>query len=528
MEQYLVYLRKSRKDRDTEMQTGVFDTLQRHRDTLLNLANSRGYTISGIFEEVVSGDTIAERPEMQKLLAAVETGKYTGVLVMEVPRLARGNTRDQGTVAETFKYSDTKIVTPDKVYDPSDEADEEYFEFGLFMSRREYMAINRRLQRGRIASLNEGKYIAGTPPYGYRKVKIEHQKGYTLEINPEQARVVKEIFRLYTDGDPRPDGTLDPIGSYAIANQLNTQGIPSPGGMKWSAVSVRDVLKNPTYAGYVRWAYRPQTKQMVGGELTVSYPVNKDCKLQKGVHAPIISELTWRRAMASMRDRSHAPVPSAKHIANPLAGLLYCSVCGRSLVQLPKGTKSGPTVMCPTSKCPTVGSHRDVVEQALMESLSDWLISYRIKIRPLPEQGAEQREESESALASAQKNLEKLSAQKGKLYDLLEQGIYTQDVFLERSRLLASRITEAEAAVQRLHQHLASINEAEQTRSQLIPRVQNVLDVYNTLDNPTDQNALLKSVLDHVIYSKSVGGQWKESDMQLYIFPKISPFENGL
>ena len=82
MEQYLVYLRKSRKDRDTEMQTGVFDTLQRHRDTLLNLANSRGYTISGIFEEVVSGDTIAERPEMQKLLAAVETGKYTGVLVM--------------------------------------------------------------------------------------------------------------------------------------------------------------------------------------------------------------------------------------------------------------------------------------------------------------------------------------------------------------------------------------------------------------------------------------------------------------
>ena len=96
---------------------------------------------------------------------------------------------------------------------------------------RHSMAINRRLQRGRIASLNEGKYIAGTPPYGYRKVKIEHQKGYTLEINPEQARVVKEIFRLYTDGDPRPDGTLDPIGSYAIANQLNTQGIPSPGGM---------------------------------------------------------------------------------------------------------------------------------------------------------------------------------------------------------------------------------------------------------------------------------------------------------
>ena len=80
--------------------------------------------------------------------------------------------RDQGTVAETFQYSGTKIITPDKVYDPADEADAEYFEFGLFMSRREYKAINRRLQRGRMASLSEGKYIAGTAPYGLSLIHI--------------------------------------------------------------------------------------------------------------------------------------------------------------------------------------------------------------------------------------------------------------------------------------------------------------------------------------------------------------------
>ena len=37
---------------------------------------------------------------------------------------------------------------------------EEYFEFGLFMSRREYNTIKRRLQRGRLASVREGKYVA--------------------------------------------------------------------------------------------------------------------------------------------------------------------------------------------------------------------------------------------------------------------------------------------------------------------------------------------------------------------------------
>ena len=107
MKQYLIYLRKSRKDRDLELQTGHFDTLQRHRDALLALAKQRGYSIAHIYEEVVSGDSIADRPEMQKLLAAVETGAFEGVLVMEVPRLARGNTKDQGVVAETFQYSGT-------------------------------------------------------------------------------------------------------------------------------------------------------------------------------------------------------------------------------------------------------------------------------------------------------------------------------------------------------------------------------------------------------------------------------------
>lgn len=509
-----------------EQETGVFDTLQRHRDTLLELAASRQYAVSAIFEEVVSGDTIAERPEMQRLLSAVETGTYGGVLVMEVPRLARGNTRDQGTVAETFKYSGTKIITPDKVYDPADESDEEYFEFGLFMSRREYMAINRRLQRGRKASLNEGKYIAGTPPYGYHKKKIEHQKGYTLEVDQAAAPVVREIFQLYTLGCPQPDGRLEPIGSHAIANRLNAQGIPSPGGIQWSASGVRDILKNPTYAGYLRWAYRPQTKQMMDGILTTSYPVNKECQLRKGLHEAIISEQTWALAKATICSRRHAPVPNSKQLTNPLAGLLFCSVCGHSLVQLPSGNHGSPMIMCPTANCPTVGSRRDIVEQLVLKSLSQWLKDDWIQIEQLP--SADHHKDLERALTAAQKNVEKLNNQKNKLYDLLEQGIYGKDVFLERFRVLDGKITEAVNEEQNLRCHLKTVHEAEQARSPLAAQDQNVLNLYRFLKSPLDQNTLLKSVLDHVIYSKAIGGQWKQSDLKLYIYPKIAPFENEL
>lgn len=520
MKPYLIYLRKSRRDRELELQTGSFDTLRRHRDALLALAEQRGYPVAGIFEEVVSGDTIAQRPEMQKLLAAVETGGYAGVLVMEVPRLARGNTRDQGVVAETFQYSGTKIITPDKIYDPTDEADEEYFEFGLFMSRREYKAINRRLQRGRLASLDEGKFVAGTAPYGYRKVRIPHQKGYTLEPDPEKAGVVQAIFRLYTAGEPQPDGTARPLGSRGIANLLNAGGTPSPGGVQWTASAVRDVLKNPTYAGYLRWAYRPVKKQMVDGSVVRSTPVNRDMPLRKGLHPPLISGEAWAAAQSAMANRSHAPVPERRKLSNPLAGLVYCSICGRSLVQLPQGNRGAPLLLCPTAGCASVGSRRDVVESALLDSLRDWLGQYRLSA-PAEEDDGEP--DLARALTRARRDLASLSRQRDCLYDLLEQGVYTRDTFVERSRLLSGRAAAAEKQIRSLEAHLSSLREASDAQKSLIPKIRHVLDLYPSLETPAERNALLKSVLDHAVYRKSAGGRYRESDMELYVFPKISP-----
>ena len=153
---FCMYLRKSRADADAEAR-GEGETLARHEKALLEVSKRGHYNVTEIYREVVSGETIAARPVMQRLLSEVEQGAWEGVLVMEVERLARGDTIDQGIVAQTFKFSDTKIITPIKTYDPANEYDEEYFEFGLFMSRREYKTINRRLQRGRVASVKEDR-----------------------------------------------------------------------------------------------------------------------------------------------------------------------------------------------------------------------------------------------------------------------------------------------------------------------------------------------------------------------------------
>ena len=111
--QYLIYLRKSRADQEAELR-GEGETLARHEKALLELARRQHLPIADIYREVVSGETIASRPMMQQLLSEVEQGVWDGVLVMEVERLARGDTIDQGIVAQAFKLSDTKIITPIK------------------------------------------------------------------------------------------------------------------------------------------------------------------------------------------------------------------------------------------------------------------------------------------------------------------------------------------------------------------------------------------------------------------------------
>ena len=101
MEHYCIYLRKSRKDEEAETK-GEGETLARHEKILINLAKKMNLPIGKIYREVVSGDSISARKEMQDLLQDVENGMWRGVIVMEVERLARGNTLDQRNCIKYF------------------------------------------------------------------------------------------------------------------------------------------------------------------------------------------------------------------------------------------------------------------------------------------------------------------------------------------------------------------------------------------------------------------------------------------
>lgn len=523
---YCLYLRKSRADVEAE-EHGEGETLERHKKALLELARRKKLDITQVYPEIVSGETIAARPVMQQLLSDVEKGMWDGVLVMEVQRLARGDTIDQGIVAQTFKFTGTKIITPLKTYDPNNEYDEEYFEFGLFMSRREYKTINRRLQQGRIASVKEGKYVGNRTPYGYTREKLNKDKGYMLIPDPEMAPVAKMIFDLYAYGDKQADGSVMDMGASKIVRKLNDLKIPSMRGKSWVVATVNGILRNPVYIGKIRWNSRPQKKRMIGGQIVKERPrANpEDWVLADGLHQPIVDIKTWDIVQQKLSENPPHPCPKDMPIANPLAGLIICGKCGRRMVRRPYTKRNHPdTIMCAATSCDNVSASLEAVEKRVLQALQQWLDQYRLNYEhPKVVKTVVQIEVKKKALRKAQDEQATLEKQKDNIYDLLEQGVYTTDVFLDRSKSINDKIEETKKRIIQITKDIQLESKTEQSRKIIIPQAQKVLNQYDKAKTPGEKNELLKSVIDKVVYTKNQNGRWHGSpdDFELVLYPKL-------
>lgn len=523
---YCAYIRKSRVDIEAE-QRGEGETLARHEAALKELAKKMRIELNAIYKEIVSGETISSRPVMQQLLNEVEDGKWDGVLVMEVERLARGDTIDQGIVSQCFKLSGTKIITPLKTYDPNNEFDEEYFEFGLFMSRREYKTINRRLQRGREASAREGKFVGSIAPYGYKRVKIEHDKGYTLEPVPEQAKIVKMIFDMYVNGIPDENGEITPIGIQKIARKLNEMHIPPTRKDYWMKETLKDILTNPTYAGKIRWGYRKTVKRTKNGERQTSRPINynDDCILVKGLHEAIVSEEIFNKAQKTLSDKPAMPIGYKNEIKSSLAGLIVCKKCGRKMVfRKCYSDKKKDYLVCHAKACDNISSPYVLVEKRVLSSLQILMEKYELEEQERKKKEQPNIDNLNSALKRIDKEISMYKKQLEKAQDLLEKDVYTIEDYSERSKVLKDKISLSKADYERINAEITNINENARKINLLIPKIKNVLSVYHTLESPAEKNKMLKEVIDKAVYQKNTHGAFKGNsadDFELELYPRL-------
>lgn len=482
-----IYLRKSRADEEAEKR-GEHETLSRHRSTLLKIAKEQNLNIIEIKEELVSGESIYYRPKMIELLDEIKSGMYEAVLVMDIDRLGRGNMQDQGLILETFKQSKTKIITPRKIYDLNNEFDEEYSEFEAFMARKELKLITRRMQRGRIKSIEEGKYIAQTPPFGYKFAFDENGKK-SMIIDSEKSEIVKLIYDLYLKG----------TGSNKIADYLNSLGYKTTTGINWYEKGVRDILKNKTYCGYVVWN-RVERKRNSSRTRSQEEQIES-----KGLHEAIINEEIWNKAQKILSSRAISPTKDNKTLTNPLAGLIKCKSCGHTMVGKYATTqKDGYVKYIKCTYCKDVSSVKlHILENEIINALYDYLSAYRMTAA-IGNVNSENVKMSslKQMLNSLKKEHSTLLSQKENLHDFLERGIYDVDTYLERSRVLSEKIDANNNSIKKVEQDLKLEDENSLDINEAIKYIENVLQLYPDADTALEKNNLLKSVINKIEYYK--------------------------
>lgn len=510
---YCAYLRKSRRDVELEAM-GQGETLARHERQLTDLAARLGLRIVQWYREIVSGDTIAERPQVRQLLDDLAAGTWDGVLVMDVDRLARGDSIDQGIVMQSFAYSGTLLVTPDKIYDPADDSDAEFFEVKLFFARREYSMIKKRLQRGRLASAMDGCYMGSRPVYGYERVKLQGRRGWTLRPVPEKAEIVRAVFEWYAHGMDGRD-----VGAVVIADRLNQIGLRTDLGNLFVASYIRHMLQNPAYIGRVRWNQRTTQYQIRDGRRVSSRPINPNALQVQGQHEGIVDPDLYAEVQAMFAQHAKRPKNKMAECANPLAGLLVCSQCGRHLQLKGDPRRRSGILFCPTRRCPTCGTCLDVVEGAVLDGLRAWLDRYEAADAPAPSAISADACATAAARAQLADQLETLQAQSSRLYDLLEQGVYTVDVYRGRRADLDARIAAVQTTLDAL-----DAPPPDDPIARILPQARTVIGAYALAETPGDKNALLRSVIDHVEYAKNqrcYRNNQPTDYLELTLFPRV-------
>lgn len=383
-----IYLRKSRADREAEAR-GEGETLARHERILLDLAKKRGYNVGAIYKEIVSGETISARPVMQQLLREVESGMWDGVLVVEVERLARGDTIDQGVVARSFQYSNTLI--------------------------------------------------------------------------------------------------------------------------------------NPVYEGMIRWNSRKAVKHIKDGQITISRPFAQDYILVKGRHPAIVSRELFQQAQDIVNKNPARPLNSLHVLRNPLAGIVRCGKCDHVMTRKSPNGRQGDLIRCPYSSCSNISSKLPLVEKALLDGIQELVDGYRLNNSVSDQEYSLSISEREKMIQGKLKEIDILKKRKQRQYDLLEQGIYSTEEFLERSRATAAELSACDAVILSLKQEIEHEQELQFQRSSFIPKCEDLLANYWTWDTST-KNRFLRELIEKAVYTKNAKNTWKNGDdisFTLDIYPKI-------
>lgn len=514
-EEVIDYLRKSRSDDPT---LSVEEVLARHEAILDEMAEKYlGGKVpeENKYREVVSGETLKERPEMQKVIRRIQSPKIKAIKIVEPQRLTRGDLEDIGRIMKLLKHTNTIVITQTKIYDLRDEYDWDAFERELKRGN-EFLEYQKKIMnRGRLLSASKGNYLGSIPPYGFDKITVMDgkEKCPTLKENKEQADVVRLIFDLFVNKN---------MGRYRMARYLDEIGIKAPNAKHWSAASIRDMLENVHYIGKVKWNWRQTITVVEEDEFIKKRPKNKIGEYlifegrHEGIIAPEIFEAAQKKLGSGDRTRSD------KRLQNAFAGLLYCS-CGRAMSRQRLRNEEA-RLLCPDhGYCQTRSCKYEEIVERVSDVLEKCIEDFEVRIE---NNEGDSVKLHASLIQNLEKKLKDLEAREISQWELQADPDpakrMPQEIF---QRLNAKLLEDKEEIRQALCKAYESMPEPVDYTDKVITFKAALEALRDSNADAAKKNSLLKACIERIEYKRERGERIAKKKTQSQISWSHTPIE---
>ncbi len=264
-------------------------------------------------DEGISGTKIKNRKQFLKMMEDAEQGMFQMIVVKDISRFAR-NTVDLLQNIRRLRELGIEInfLTANMMSLGNSE-----FVLTIFgaMAQEESYNTSKRVKFGKKANAEKGR--VPNMVYGYDKTIGEY---FNLRINEEESNVVRQIFDWYVK---------DAYGTYKIADKLNSKGLRTKRGCKWSQNAVGRILTNEIYIGKIVNG-KEEVKDFLTGRRALKS--EEDWLITEKPELRIVSDEMFRAAAKLLNERNkNMKLNSSKRSNQHLfSTLIKCKDCGRS------------------------------------------------------------------------------------------------------------------------------------------------------------------------------------------------------
>ena len=462
---FFLYARKS-----TDVEDKQVRSIEDQIAELRAFAKQENLNIVDVFIEKQSAK-IPGRPIFNEMLDKIERGEANGILAWHADRLAR-NSVDGGRIIyllDTGKLASLKFPTLWFENTPQGK-----FMLNIVFGQSKYYvdSLSENTKRGLRQKVKRGEY-PGPAPVGY----INDPRTKSVVVDRKKAKIIREAFELYAQGDKRLED---------ICDFLAQRGILSRGGKRIHKTRATFILSNPFYTGLFKY----------GGEL------------HEGKYEPIIAKKIFDKVQEVLKQRGR-PHHKVKYEPQPYCGLLKCGTCGMSITgeYRVKKQKNGNTheyiyYHCTKKnksiKCPEPCIRQEELDKQISSLLQKFSLrtDWAEKLLEMAEKDKEVSAKSVSAFV--QKSKDRIRAIQTKLQRLLD-GYLEQDIERETYREQKAVLLSEKKS---LDEKMARI---EQKQNDWLEPLQNWIKVASDLVKiARDSNLLQKKVAAKEIFGSNL------------------------